>query len=927
MHPSPVIANAISPELKSNVNLLARLLGEVIEERAGKDLFELVEVLRIKCKDATNNGNEHARQQAQAIIHKLDSHQIEWILKTYTAYFHLVNKSEQHEIARINANRERKATSNHPKSESIAEAIHHFHSNGYSLDQVLAFLNRLDIQPTLTAHPTEARRRSILYKQLRVARTLTELERADLGQRDRKRLVDQLYESITLLLETDEVRRERLTVEDEVQYGMYFCSTTIWDTIPTIYADIEQALKTYYNYDGPLPIVIKYRSWIGGDRDGNPNVTAALTKQTILVQMRIALDLYTKSLYELRRELSISGRSVNVPDILVKSIQADGSAFQLPDKLIRLYRDEPFRLKISYILLKINHIREIIRGNNPSDVSLLRYSSALFIEDLELIHNSLIKMGLWRVAAGDRIQRLLWQARTFRFHMATLDIRQHSAVHESAVDALLKESGVSDRYSNLDEKAKIAVLSQELQSRRPLLPRDYPTSESLQEVLNVFDTIGWAQMIEPESVGCYIVSMTHNVSDMLEVMILTRETGLWDPGRPETAKIDLVPLLETIEDLEAGKELMHQLFSNATYKQYLLARSNFQEIMLGYSDSNKDGGYWMANWALHRAQLDLGDICREHNLDFRLFHGRGGTVGRGGGRANKAIMAMPAASINGRIRFTEQGEVISFRYAMPEIAHRHLEQIVNAQLKALHRNDYQKVNPDPSIDVNGASWAMMNELSNESMRAYRSLIDDPDFWSWYTHITPIEHISRLPIASRPISRKTGDEVDFNSLRAIPWNFAWAQTRYNIPGWFGIGAAFEHYVGGADIQDLSQLYITWPVFRAIVDNAQLEIGRAKIDIALYYSQNTNPRLEAMIVDDFHKAVDALLKITGKDVILETDPVIYNSIQLRNPYTDVLNLVQMELMNRWKNRDESETEHLRDLLFLSINGVAAAMQSTG
>jgi phosphoenolpyruvate carboxylase len=237
------------------------------------------------------------------------------------------------------------------------------------------------------------------------------------------------------------------------------------------------------------------------------------------------------------------------------------------------------------------------------------------------------------------------------------------------------------------------------------------------------------------------------------------------------------------------------------------------------------------------------------------------------------------------------------------------------------------VNPDPSIDVNGASWAMMNELSNESMRAYRSLIDDPDFWSWYTHITPIEHISRLPIASRPISRKTGDEVDFNSLRAIPWNFAWAQTRYNIPGWFGIGAAFEHYVGGADIQDLSQLYITWPVFRAIVDNAQLEIGRAKIDIALYYSQNTNPRLEAMIVDDFHKAVDALLKITGKDVILETDPVIYNSIQLRNPYTDVLNLVQMELMNRWKNRDESETEHLRDLLFLSINGVAAAMQSTG
>jgi phosphoenolpyruvate carboxylase len=927
MHPSPVIANAISPELKSNVNLLARLLGEVIEERAGKDLYQIVETLRVKCKDATNNGNESARKAAQEIIHKLDANQLEWVLKTYTAYFHLVNKSEQHEIARINTNRERKASSSHPKSESIAEAIHHFSVNGYSLDHVLVFLNQLDIQPTLTAHPTEARRRSILYKQLRVARTLTELERADLGQRERKGLIDQLYESITLLLETDEVRRERLTVEDEVQYGMYFCSTTIWDTIPTIYADIQQALKTYYNYDGFIPTVLKYRSWIGGDRDGNPNVTASLTMQTLLVQMNIALDLYTKSLYELRRELSISGRSENVPTHFVQSIQADGNAFQLPNKLIRLYADEPFRLKISYILLKINHIRESIRGATVANLSQLRYNSSLFIDDLECIHESLTKMGLWRVAAGDRVQRLLWQARTFRFHMATLDIRQHSAVHEAAVDALLKESGVEDDYSKLEESDKIALLDRELKSRRPLLPHGHPTTDSLREVLDVFNTIRWSQMIEPESVGCYIVSMTHSVSDMLEVMLLARETGLWDPGRPETAKIDLVPLLETIEDLEAGKELMHQLFTNVTYQQYLIARGNFQEIMLGYSDSNKDGGYWMANWALHRAQMDLGDVCKEHRIQFRLFHGRGGTVGRGGGRANKAIMAMPASSINGKIRFTEQGEVISFRYAMPEIAHRHLEQIVNAQLNALHRNEYQNVNPEILTEVNGNVWAMMDALAHVSMKAYRGLIDDPEFWEWYTNITPIEHISRLPIASRPISRKTGDEVDFNSLRAIPWNFAWAQTRYNIPGWFGIGAALDHYAQSNDVHDLSKLYLTWPVFRAIVDNAQLELGRAKMDIARYYSQNSNPRLEAMIEEDFRKAVEALLQITGKDVILGTDPVIYNSIQLRNPYTDVLNLVQMELMLRWKNRDASQTDQLRDLLFLSINGVAAAMQSTG
>ncbi len=928
MHPSPVIHNAISPELKSNVNLLARLLGEVIEERAGKELFQLVETLRLKCKDATNNGNDQARRDAQEIITKLDLSQIEWILKTYTAYFHLVNKSEQHEIARINASRERKATTDAPKAESIADAIHQFRQNGYTIEQVLGFLDRLDIQPTLTAHPTEARRRSILYKQLRVAQTLTALQRADIGQVERKQLLDKLYESITLLLETDEVRRERLTVEDEVQYGMYFCSTSIWETIPEIYADIRRALKSYYNYEGPIPQVLQYRSWIGGDRDGNPNVTSKLTRQTVLEQMRIALDLYTRTLYELRRELSISGRSADIPAGLEQSIEEDAQSFNLPEKLVRLYADEPFRLKISYILLKINHVRELLVQSALRDPAKLRYRSDDFVGDLELIEQSLRSMGLWRIADSARIQGLLWQARTFRFQMATLDIRQHSAVHEAAVAVLLKESGVSDSYADLDEAAKIELLGRELRSRRPLLPRGFKTDDMTGEVLAVFDTIRWATQIETASIGCYIVSMTHDASDMLEVMLLARETGLWDPGRTDTAVIDFVPLLETIDDLKAGSELMRGLYTDPTYVSYLKARGNFQEIMLGYSDSNKDGGYWMANRALHRAQKELSDVCREFNLDFRLFHGRGGTVGRGGGRANKAIMAMPAASINGRIRFTEQGEVISFRYAMPAIAHRHLEQIVNAQLRSLHRFEQHQEDPAAVADVNGGAWSLMDQLATTSMLAYRNLIDDPEFWEWYTGMTPIEHISRLPIASRPVSRKTGNEVDFNSLRAIPWNFAWTQTRYNIPGWYGIGAAFSEITNGNGTPDLRELYTQWPVFRAIIDNAQLELARAKLDIAKYYSNGKNPRLEALIVDDFNKASSAILAITGKEVVLGTDPVIYNSIQLRNPYTDVLNLVQIELMKRWKSiRQDDDIDGMRDLLFLSINGVAAAMQSTG
>jgi len=926
MSTNDTLRNAITPELRSNVSLLGRLLGEIVTEQVDKEFLALVEELRLHCKEATNTGDESSRKKAQQTIKTLDDDKIEWLIKTFTAYFHLVNKSEQHEIARINRQRERKATNQTPRSESIAEAIFQLRESGYSLEHVLEMIEKLDIQPTLTAHPTEARRRSILYKQLRVATILTELQRSDISQRERKQAIDELYEAITLLLATDEVRSERLTVEDEVQYGLYFCSTSIWETIPELYTDLSDALKTYYGYEGTLPIILRYRSWIGGDRDGNPNVTPALTRQTLLEQMKTTLNKYTAALYDLRRELSISGRNPSIPENLIESIATDASNFLLPAKVIRLYADEPFRLKISYILLKINHIRELIHENGLQYPENLKYSSQAFIDDLQLIHDSLTSMGLGRVAAGTRLHNLCWQAKTFRFHMTTLDIRQHSAVHESAVHELLKISGVSDSYIDMAEADKIVILSKELENRRPLLPRNFPTEPDVCQVLEVFETISWGLSIEPESIGCYIVSMTHDASDMLEVMLLARETGLWDPGRPETARIDLVPLLETVEDLDAAYPLMKSLFEDKTYKAYLQARNNFQEIMLGYSDSNKDGGYWMANWALHKTQKDLGDVCREFNLDFRLFHGRGGTVGRGGGRANKAILAMPESSNNGRIRFTEQGEVISFRYAMPEIAKRHLEQIVNAQIQSLNRSTQVQSTPAKHETANGA-WKLMDEMAATSMQVYRTFIDDPEFWEWYTSITPIEHISRLPIASRPVSRKTGNEVDFNSLRAIPWNFAWAQTRYNIPGWYGIGAAFVEISKTHPAEILAEYYTTWPVFKAIIDNAQLELARAKLDIAAYYSNGKNARLEKSILADFDLATEAILKITGKDVILGTDPVIYNSIQLRNPYTDVLNLLQLELMDRWAVRDESNTEHLRNLLFLSINGVAAAMQSTG
>ncbi|MGH7481612.1 MAG: phosphoenolpyruvate carboxylase, partial [Longimicrobiales bacterium] len=529
-------------------------------------------------------------------------------------------------------------------------------------------------------------------------------------------------------------------------------------------------------------------------------------------------------------------------------------------------------------------------------------------------------------------------ARTFGFHLAALDVRQHSAVHERAVAELLRRAGVVDDYAALDEPAKLDVLRRELEHPRPLVPPDAEVEPETRELLDTFGVILDAYAREPGSVGSYIVSMTHSVSDLLEPMLLAGEVGLMDA-------LDFVPLFETIEDLDACGERMAALFADPVYQSHLDARGRFQEIMLGYSDSNKDGGYWMANWALHRAQGALGRVCREHDVDFRLFHGRGGTVGRGGGRAGQAIGAMPAVVHNGRIRVTEQGEVISFRYALAGLAHRHTEQLVGAMLGAAGAGGAGgEGGGGGTADADswtGEAAALMEGLAASSMRAYRSLIDDPAFWDWYVRTTPIEQISRLPIASRPVSRGAASEVDFEALRAIPWGFAWTQTRWLVPGWFGIGTAFADALG-TDGEPFAALYRDWPFFRAVVDNAELELARARPEIAARYASLAeanarDPAAAALpapapfptaIERDFSLARDAILRITGRTELLDGTPVIQKSIALRNPYTDVLNLLQIELLRRYRaGEDAEERDELRELLFLSINGVAAAMQSTG
>jgi phosphoenolpyruvate carboxylase len=910
--------SGISGPLSEQVNLLGAMLGSAVRDRFGDEALRRVETLRRLCKRAEEEGDPAAREEAAARIAELDLYQLTVLLRAFGAFFHLVNQAEKQEIIRINRSRSRSGVT---RPESIGETVAGLRAAGASLEDVVGWLGRLDIQPTLTAHPTEARRRTVLGKQRRIAELLGELRRPDRTDDEEAATLEAIFAEILVLLGTDQVRPERPGVRDEVEQGIHFLVGAVWDSVPHIHDDVRQALADAYDADVPLPTFIRYRSWIGSDRDGNPNVTPDVTRWTLARQETAALERYLHELRELRLELSLSDRQVPVPEALRESLERDGRDTPLGEDVLRPFGHEPYRLKVSHMIHRVERLLA-----EPDSGA---YDGARFLADLETIARALDDTGFGHLVRHGRLARLLVLARTFGFHLATLDVRQHSGVLERAVAEALRLAGVEPDYAGLEEDARVALLARELENPRPLVAGGEALPETLADVLETFRVIRDAIAREPASVGAFIVSMTHSTSDLLEPMLLAKEAGL-------TAPIDFVPLFETIEDLAGAGHRLAALLDHPVYRKQVAARGDFQEVMLGYSDSNKDGGYWMANRALHQAQDALGRAAREAGVELRLFHGRGGTVGRGGGRAGRAIGAMPANVHNGRIRFTEQGEVISFRYGLEPLARRHLEQIVSAMLRSAAGGGVGTFQPEPDDD------ALMDRVARSSMAAYRQLIDAPGFWEWYTTATPIEQISRLPIASRPVSRG-GAEVAFEDLRAIPWVFAWTQSRYLVPGWYGIGRALAAELdGGPERRDhLRRIYRQWPFFTAVVDNAQREMGRARLEIARTYAalagdagasrdaedegdaDSGEPTFHASIVADFEAAEAAILEITGQARLLDDSPVIQKSITLRNPYTDVLNLVQVELLRRAR----TDPDPLREALFLSVNGIAAAMQSTG
>jgi phosphoenolpyruvate carboxylase len=824
-----------------------------------------------------------------------------------TVRFHLLNKIEQLSIIGVNRKRAANATESRPRPESIFSAIKALQDAGLSSSDISRAVESLDITPTLTAHPTEARRRTVLDKQTELALELAKLNDNRILPSERSEIECRIDQLVSLLLVTDDVRSKRLDVADEVRNGLYFLSTTIWNTVPRLSRDLADALE---NDSDPskLQAFLRYRTWIAGDRDGNPSVTHSVTRDAIDRMRQEAIRLWDDSLYTLQRELSVSSRRMEVElrPGRCKPIHSDISK-------AGHHQYEPFRLR----LMDVRHAI----CNDES------YTARDLEEDLVLIRDELCRLGLEAEARHGPLTDAIVRAKAFGLRIATLDIRQHSKVHEAAIAELLSVAGIESSYAALEEFSKLSLLRREIQSRRPLKPIDAELSPATTELLNTLCVVRDALYRDSEAIKVYIVSMTDSLSDLMEVLLLLKETGLarTDSDGKLTADVQVVPLFETIDDLKRAPELLKNMLEDELFRNHTESTSSVgspvQEIMLGYSDSNKDGGFLMANVALHKAQAEISKVGNSAGVQVRFFHGRGGTVGRGGGRAGRAMLAAPTKARSGSLRFTEQGEVISFRYALRDIASRHLEQIVHAAL--LSQAMPAKTSESPEL------IRSLETLAIHAMESYRNLIDHESFWDWFIATTPIMEIAGLPIASRPVSRATGSALEFNSLRAIPWGFSWIQIRALVPGWYGIGAAFNST--NPDIRtaaDVVRANASHPFVSTLLDNAAQEIARARIPIVHRYASLASECsvITDLITAEFEQTRQCVLALTGRTSLLEQSPAIEAAIEDRNPWTDVLNLIQIELLGRQRAGSESP-EHLSASLKLTINGIAAAMQSTG
>ncbi|MBY0442384.1 MAG: phosphoenolpyruvate carboxylase [Mycobacteriaceae bacterium] len=916
----------VTEPMRTDIRLLGAILGDTVREQNGDEVFELVERARLEAFRVRRS--EIDRAQMASLFSGLDISQALPIIRAFSHFALLANVAE--DIHRERRRAAHVAAGEPPQNSSLAATYQKLdlkrQSGQLNSATVAEALRNALVSPVITAHPTETRRRTVFVTQHRITE-LMRLHAEGHTQTDDGRDIElELRRQVLTLWQTALLRLSRLQISDEIEVGLRFYPASLFDVIPQVNAEIREALRTRWP-DAELlsEPILRPGSWIGGDRDGNPNVTAAVIRLATGSAAFTALAHYLGELTALEQELSMSARLVTVtPELAVLAAACPESE----------RRDEPYRRALRVIRGRLTATATAILDRGPQhglELGLPRYySPAELRHDLGILDVSLRGHGAG-LLADDRLARLRESLHVFGFHLCGLDMRQNSDIHQEVVGELLAWAGVHPDYASLSEDQRVAVLAAELATRRPLTKDGAGLSELARSELDI--VVAAARAVElygPAAVPTYIISMCRSVSDLLEAAILLKEVGLLDvSGEKPYCPVAISPLFETIDDLHNGAKILQAMLELPQYRMILSAHGDIQEVMLGYSDSNKDGGYLAANWAVYRAELALVETARKAGIRLRLFHGRGGTVGRGGGPSYQAILAQPPGAVNGSLRLTEQGEVIAAKYAEPQIARRNLESLLAATLEST------------LLDVEGLgaaalpAYQVLDEVAVLAQRAYAELVHEtPGFVEYFLASTPVSEIGLLNIGSRPTSRKPTASIA--DLRAIPWVLAWSQSRVMLPGWYGTGSAFAQWIAAgpeseADrLATLQDLYQRWPFFRGVLSNMAQVLAKSDLGLAARYAELVadealRRRVFDKIVDEHRRTIAMHKRITGQDDLLADNPALARSVFNRFPYLEPLNHLQVELLRRYRAGDDDEL--VQRGILLTMNGLASALRNSG
>ncbi|PSQ25862.1 phosphoenolpyruvate carboxylase [Halobacteriales archaeon QS_9_68_17] len=889
-------------EVRQDVRELGALLGDVLADQASRSAFETVEALRTSAIDY-RGGELDSRAPLHDELDTLTPELESVVARAFTTYFELINLAEERERVRAI----RQGSQDGDLEDSLEAAVEELADAGPgTVDQVL---EAVLIEPTFTAHPTEARRKTVKSKLRQISNHLETLDERLLTDKERGQVKRDVDAEVTSLWQTPQVRKRRPNPEDEARNVQWYLENTLFDIVGEVYDELEDAFDEEFDGQVDIPKLFEFRSWAGSDRDGNPYVTPEVTENTLERQRAVVLDRYREQLKELSGVLSQDGSRIQVGERFEKSLAADRERLPgIAEEGTRRYPGEPYRQKLKLMRERLERVGDV-RPGGYEDVAELQ-------DDLAVLAQSLRGNGADSVAEA-HVDPLRRRVDTFGFNLASLDLRDHQENHTEAVSEALAREGID--YGDMDEDERVDVLTEcILQDERVVDVADTrDVSDTAARVLDRFESLSeWHEEYGVQAIDTYAISMTDEPSHVLEVLFLADQTDVVElPGH---CGLDIVPLLETERALSGARRIMGTLFENEAYSQALDARGNTQEIMLGYSDSNKENGFLAANWSLYKNQRRLAEICDDFDVTMRLFHGRGGSISRGGGPMNDALLALPNNTITGQVKFTEQGEAIAEKYANPRVAERNMEQMLNAQVRARYRAMNQ-----PVEDVEDEWVEAMDTMADAAREEYRDLLETDGFVQYFEQATPITVIEDLNLGSRPASRS--GERNVEDLRAIPWVFSWTQSRCILPGWYALATGLRAYLDGGDVETLRTMYEEWPFFRTRVDNAAMALGRTDMEIAAEYADlattDLRERFFPRVSEEYEDAVDLVTEIAGRDHVIDPD-WLRESLDRRNPYVDPLNLLQTHLLGQ-THRTEEEERTLR----LTVKGIAAGMKNTG